>query len=161
MASDTITLRSSDKQTFEVPHEVACMSETIAQMVGDTEGADMVPVPNVLGVTMSKVLEYCDKHVDSHKELTDLDDTARRKKEQDLAAWDMEFISVDEAVLYHLLLAANYLNIKSLLDLCATTVANIIKGKTPEEIRQYFQITNDFKPEEEEEVQRENQWAFE
>ena len=26
-----------------------------------------------------------------------------------------EFISVDEAVLYHLLLAANYLNIKSLL----------------------------------------------
>lgn len=27
MASDTITLRSSDKQTFEVPYEVACMSE--------------------------------------------------------------------------------------------------------------------------------------
>ena len=27
MASDTITLWSSDKQTFEVPHEVACMSE--------------------------------------------------------------------------------------------------------------------------------------
>ena len=35
-----------------------------------------------------QVLEYCYKHVDSHKELTDLDDTARRKKEQDLAAWD-------------------------------------------------------------------------
>ena len=27
MASDTITVWSSDKQPFEVPHEVACMSE--------------------------------------------------------------------------------------------------------------------------------------
>ena len=41
------------------------------------------------------------------------------------------------------------------------TVANMIKGKTPEEIRKTFNIMNDFTPEEEEEVRRENQWAFE
>ena len=41
------------------------------------------------------------------------------------------------------------------------TVANMIKGKTPEEIRKTFNIRNDFTPEEEEEVRRENQWAFE
>ena len=57
--------------------------------------------------------------------------------------------------------AANYLNIKSLLDLTCMTVANMIKGKTPEEIRKTFNIRNDFTPEEEEEVRRENQWAFE
>jgi S-phase kinase-associated protein 1 len=57
--------------------------------------------------------------------------------------------------------AANYLNIKSLLDLTCMTVANMIKGKTPEEIRKTFNIKNDFTPEEEEEVRRENQWAFE
>lgn len=34
-------------------------------------------------------------------------------------------------------------------------------GKTPEEIRKTFNIRNDFTPEEEEEVRRENQWAFE
>lgn len=37
----------------------------------------------------------------------------------------------------------------------------MIKGKTPEEIRKTFNIKNDFTPEEEEEVRRENQWAFE
>jgi S-phase kinase-associated protein 1 len=37
----------------------------------------------------------------------------------------------------------------------------MIKGKTPEEIRKIFNIENDFTPEEEEEVRRENQWAFE
>jgi len=33
----------------------------------------------------------------------------------------------------------------------------MIKGKTPEEIRKTFNIKNDFTPEEEEEVRRENQ----
>uniref|UniRef100_A0A7N0UJ14 SKP1 component dimerisation domain-containing protein n=1 Tax=Kalanchoe fedtschenkoi TaxID=63787 RepID=A0A7N0UJ14_KALFE len=62
----------------------------------------------------------------------------------------------------HLFLqAANYLNIKGLLDLTCRTVADMIKGKTPEEIRKTFNIKNDFTPEEEEEVRRENQWAFE
>ncbi|RVX03249.1 SKP1-like protein 11 [Vitis vinifera] len=41
-------------------------------------------------------------------------------------------------------LAANYLNIKSLLDLTCQTVADMIKGKTPEEIRKTFNIKNDF-----------------
>lgn len=57
--------------------------------------------------------------------------------------------------------AANYLNIKGLLDLTCQTVADMIKGKTPEEIRKTFNIKNDFTPEEEEEVRRENAWAFE
>ena len=57
--------------------------------------------------------------------------------------------------------AANYLNIKDLLELTCQTVADMIKGKTPEEIRRTFGIKNDFTPEEEEEVKRENQWAFE
>ncbi|KAA8524959.1 hypothetical protein F0562_011403 [Nyssa sinensis] len=57
--------------------------------------------------------------------------------------------------------ATNYLNIKSLVDLTCQTVADMIKGKTPEEIRKTFNIKNDFTPEEEEEVRRENQWAFE
>ncbi|EEF29196.1 skp1, putative [Ricinus communis] len=57
-------------------------------------------------------------------------------------------------------MAANYLNVKGLLDLTCQTVADMIKGKTPEEIRKTFNIKNDFTPEEEEEVRRENQWAF-
>ena len=60
-----------------------------------------------------------------------------------------------------MILAANYLDIKSLLDLTCKTVADEIKGKTPEEIRVRFNIKNDFTPEEEEEVKRENAWCEE
>jgi len=55
--------------------------------------------------------------------------------------------------------AANYLNIQSLLDLTTQTVAELIKGKTPEQIRTEFGIVNDFTPEEEEEIRRDNAWS--
>jgi hypothetical protein len=58
-----------------------------------------------------------------------------------------------------LLQASNYLDIKPLLDVGCKTVANMIKGKSPEEIRKTFNITNDFTPEEEEQIRRENEWA--
>ena len=57
--------------------------------------------------------------------------------------------------------AANYLDIKALLDVGCKTVANMIKGKSPEEIRKTFNIQNDFTPEEEDQIRRENEWAEE
>ena len=49
----------------------------------------------------------------------------------------------------------------SLLDLTCKAVADQIKGKSPEEIRVRFNIKNDFTPEEEQEVKRENMWCEE
>lgn len=37
-------------------------------------------------------------------------------------------------------MAANYLDIKALLDIGCKTIANLIKGKTPEEIRKIFHL---------------------
>ena len=63
---------------------------------------------------------------------------------------------------FHFPQAANYLDIKSLLDLTCKTVADYIKQcKTPQEIRRRFNIKNDFTPEEEEEVRKENAWCEE
>lgn len=64
----------------------------------------------------------------------------------------MSRVQVDQGTLFELILAANYLDIKGLLDVTCKTVANMIKGKTPEEIRRTFNIKNDFTPEEEEQV---------
>ena len=57
--------------------------------------------------------------------------------------------------------AANYLDIKGLLDVTCKTIANMIKGKTPEEIRKTFNIKNDFTEEEKAQVCKENQWCEE
>ncbi|CAN0923061.1 SKP1-like protein 1A [Linum grandiflorum] len=115
----------------------------------DCAGGD-IPLPNVESKILAKVIEYCKKHIE-----TEALDAAELKQ------WDVDFAKVDQATLYDLILAANYLDIKGLLDLTCQTVADMIKGKTPEEIRKTFNIKNDFTPEEEAEVRRENQWAFE
>lgn len=160
--AEKVTLKSSDGQEFQVDEDVAFQSITVKNMIEDTGAEFAVPLPNVNGVTLSKVLEYCNKHSDHQKQLDKAaDDHAKRALDKTVNQWDRDFINVDQAVLYFVTLAANYLNIKDLLQLCCQTVADIIKGKTPEEIRAYFHIKNDFTPEEEEEVRRENQWAFE
>jgi len=76
-------------------------------------------------------------------------------REDELKKWDTEFVNVEQGTLFDLVLAANYLDIKGLLDLNCQTVADMIKGKTPEEIRKNFNIVNDFTLEEEAEVCRE------
>ena len=68
---------------------------------------------------------------------------------------------VDQGTLFELILAANYLDIKGLLDVICKTIANMIKGKTPEQIRKTFNIKNDFTPSEEERVRKENEWCEE
>merc|ERR1719361_3000813 len=52
--------------------------------------------------------------------------------------WYADFVNVEQVLLFELILAANYMDIKPLLDLTCATVASMIKGKTPEEIRQTF-----------------------
>ncbi|KAL6629351.1 hypothetical protein ACP70R_029116 [Stipagrostis hirtigluma subsp. patula] len=160
-----ITLRSSDGEEFEVEEAVAMESQTIRHMIEDDCADNGIPLPNVNSKILSKVIEYCNKHVHAAAAAKPADDAAANASSasggEDLKNWDADFVKVDQATLFDLILAANYLNIKGLLDLTCQTVADMIKGKTPEEIRKTFNIKNDFTPEEEEEIRRENQWAFE
>jgi len=76
-----------------------------------------------------------------------------------VSEWDSEYVNIEQEVLFELILAANYLDSKSLLDLTCAKVASMIKGKTTEEIRKQFNIVNDFTPEEEAQVREENRWC--
>ncbi|XP_037423808.1 SKP1-like protein 1 [Triticum dicoccoides] len=155
-----VTLKSSDGEEFEVEEAVAMESQTIRHMIEDDCADNGIPLPNVTSKILSKVIEYCNKHVQA-KPADAAAAGAAAPDAEDLKNWDAEFVKVDQATLFDLILAANFLNIKGLLDLTCQTVADMIKGKTPEEIRKTFNIKNDFTPEEEEEIRRENQWAFE
>ncbi|CAM6041351.1 unnamed protein product [Sphagnum compactum] len=157
MAEKRVKLKSSDDEMFEVEEAVAFESQAVKNMIEDTGMDHPIPLPNVSSKILAKVIEYCKYHVENQKASDDKPATS----EDEIKAWDLDFVKVDQATLFDLILAANYLNIKNLLDLTCQTVADMIKGKTPEEIRKTFNIKNDFTPEEEDEVRRENQWAFE
>jgi len=80
---------------------------------------------------------------------------------QVVSPWDANFVDLEQETLFELILAANYMDIKPLLDLTCAKVASMIKGKTPEQIRKAFNIVNDFSPEEEAKVREENKWCEE
>jgi S-phase kinase-associated protein 1 len=159
----TIKLQSSDGEDFPVDVEIARCSSTIKTMLelehlgtGDDEA---IPLPNVNSAILKKVLVWATHHKDDPQP-TD-DDENKEKRTDDISSWDADFLKVDQGTLFELILAANYLDIKGLLDVTCKTVANMIKGKTPEEIRKIFNIKNDFDPAEEERIRKENEWCEE
>ena len=156
-------LQSSDNEVFEVPRSVIRLSNTVNTLLQDLgvdeneENGEIIPVPNVSAPILKKVIAWCTNHRDDPPAPEDND--AREKRTDDIPSWDVEFLKVDQGTLFELILAANYLDIKGLLDVTCKTVANMIKGKSPDEIRRTFNIKNDFTPEEEEQIRKENAWC--
>ncbi|CAF0959978.1 unnamed protein product, partial [Didymodactylos carnosus] len=157
-----IRLQSSDGDTFDVDVEIAKQSATIKTMLEDLgmeDEDDVIPLPNVNSAIMKRVITWCTHHKDDPAPPED--DENREKNTNDISSWDQDFLKVDQGTLFELILAANYLDIKGLLDVTCKTVANMIKGKMPEEIRRTFNIKNDFTPQEEEQIKKENEWCEE
>ncbi|CAB4061859.1 SKP1 [Lepeophtheirus salmonis] len=160
-----IKLQSSDGEIFTVDTEIAKQSVTIKTMLEDLgmedEEEEVVPLPNVNAAILRKTIQWATYHKDDPPIQED-DENKRKKRTDDISSWDADFLKVDQGTLFELILAANYLDIKGLLDVTCKTVANMIKGKTPDEIRKTFNTSkNDFTPSEEEQVRKENEWCEE
>ena len=128
-AAKKLTLKSSDGQAVAVDVAVAMASQTIKHMVEDGCADNIIPLPNVTAKILSKVIEYCKKHVQASPKPADSSaaadansttSTAAAAPAEDLKSFDAEFIKVDQITLVDLILAAHYLNIKGLLDLTCT-----------------------------------------
>ena len=167
-----IVLQSNDQPKaieFQLSREAAKMSGFINDMLDDQqEGEAVIPVPNVSGRTLKLVLQYVEYH---HNNKADpIEKPLKGKIDDVIGEWDKTYLYGDlvknhdekqHETLIDVLMAANFLNIKDLLDLSCATVASMIKGKTPEQIRALFNIENDFTPEEEEKIREENRWCEE
>ncbi|XP_057420641.1 cullin-like protein 3 isoform X2 [Lotus japonicus] len=135
-SSKKIRLVSSDGDVFEVDYGVALMSKTIEDVIKSNPagGSDSIPVfmsSNIL----AKVIEYCKKHTEASNPNYKEDMSG-----VDIKDWDSKFVEVGHQTLLDLVLCADYLNIKSLLDLTCATVADMMRGKSPNEIRKMFSI---------------------
>lgn len=96
-----ITLKSSDGEVFEVEQAVALESQTIKHMIEDECAHTGIPLPNVTSKILSKVIEYCKKHVDAAAASVD---RAAADADDDVKAFDAEFVNVDQGTLFDLIL---------------------------------------------------------
>ncbi|KAF0909808.1 hypothetical protein E2562_000127 [Oryza meyeriana var. granulata] len=158
-----ILVISSDGERFELSEAAASLSKTLHHMIEDDCTANGIPLANVSANVLAKVVEYCNKHAVVSSEATETTAAAAAKasREEELRRFDAKFVDVDYNLLFDLILAANFLNVPCLLDLACQQLADSIKDMMPEQVRKLFAIENDFTPEEEAVIRRENAWTFE
>ena len=155
---DQVTFVSQDGQDFKIEVRAAKMLVTMKNLIEDSGIDTPIPVPNITGKVLGKVIEYCKYHTENPVVAPE---PGAEKRTDDICHWDREFCSVDQQTLFSLLLAANFLDVKDLLQLVSKSIANLIKGKTPAEIRGVFNIKREFTQEEMDQVKKENIWAEE
>ncbi|KRX34901.1 S-phase kinase-associated protein 1 [Trichinella murrelli] len=180
-----VNVVSGDGKVFEVDLQAIQLSKTVKTMLegslcfdGEQNIVEAIPLPNVCSAVLEKILLYCEHHKndvpeeeknvkmkeikeETNNEEEQINVYGREEEEEEMSEWDSEFLDVDQSTLLDIILAANYLEIKSLLDIACLAVAKMMKGKSAEEIRRTFNIKNDFTPEEEEQIRRENAWCEE
>jgi hypothetical protein len=69
------------------------------------------------------------------------------------------WVTCDQETMFGILILADQLMIASLVDSGCQIVADMAKGKTPEQLRLLFNIQSDFQPEEEERLRRDFFWS--
>ncbi|KAG0668340.1 hypothetical protein C6P45_004799 [Maudiozyma exigua] len=138
--NQTVVLVSGEGEKFTVDKKIAERSLLLKNYLNDMhdnnidsdsdnddeddEDEIVMPVPNVRSSVLQKVIEWAEHHKNSNFPDEDDDDS---RKSAPVDAWDREFLKVDQEMLYEIILAANYLNIKPLLDAGCKVVAEMIR----------------------------------
>ncbi|OAF65471.1 E3 ubiquitin ligase complex SCF subunit sconC, partial [Intoshia linei] len=145
-----VILQSMDGDQFTVDLDVACQSGMIKLMFdAENDGIEQgnesepIPLPKVSGSTLKKIIQWCEYHRHDENVTTTSEIGNRIPKEEVITSWEHEYFKLDQGTMFEIIIAANYLDIKRLLDVSCMVIANMIKGRTPEEIRKHFNIKND------------------
>ena len=143
-----------------VPIAAAKMSNVVKETVEDESDDDVqeIPLPNVKATALAKVIEYCEHY--QTEPMTQITTPLKSAKiEEVVQQWYADYVKVEQGLLFELVTAANFMDIKPLLDLTCFAVSVFIKGKSAEEIRKIFNINIELTKEEHAQVAEENSWT--
>ncbi|XP_057805729.1 SKP1-like protein 12 [Salvia miltiorrhiza] len=128
------TLMSLDGHIFPVEEAVIVELRAIRRLL-PAAGDATIPISQVTGQILAKIIDYCRKHND-HK--------LNRLRDEEISAWDRHFVDVDEEILFDLLVASHFLEVKDLFYLTVTTVTDMMKTKSPAQVGNMDQLRNLF-----------------
>ncbi|CAF1499181.1 unnamed protein product [Adineta ricciae] len=138
---------SKDGVEFQIDAEIAQQS-SLLKPYSDEGFSGSIPLINVESSILKNIIEFCNHHKnDSQPEDVDGDnddddddpnkDIYEPKRSDDIDEWDSNFMkkfSVQDGTLFDIINASNYLGIKLLLGVGCKTIANLIRGKSAQEL---------------------------
>ena len=149
-----LILLSRDHQSFSLSKEAAASSDLLKTMLEGDPDACEVQLFHIDAAIVRKVIDYMNYHRLVPPRLIERPISSLSMHEL-VDAYDAAYIDVEQETLFKLLLAANYLNVRSLIALCCAKFATWVKNRTPEQIRQTFGIRHDATQQEEQDIMRE------
>lgn len=146
-----VRLKSSDGKIIVAEEQIIQCSKRIkgilAQAGPKRNENEIVASLNVKSDILSKVLEWAEFHkddVDDEEEDIEQERELHEGRLYEIPYWDEHFFTLNQSSFVEIIAAAHYMKINRLMNSASKKVANMIKGKTPEQIRQIFSLKNDF-----------------
>jgi len=138
-ATKPLKLTSKDKKEFIVERKQAFISTLVKTSLENDDKAEEVPIPGVTGAILDLVVAYMKEHKGVEPPI--IEKPLRSKVMKDVCPHKPDADYIDKIgdnrqQLYDLILAANYMDIKSLLHLGCAKVASLIKGQPLEKIKE-------------------------
>lgn len=156
----TLKIVSKDKKEYDVERKHAFISTLIKTSLDTDPSATEVPIPGVQSNILTEVIAYMNHHKGVEPPIIEKPLRSKVMKDVCKDPFDADFIDrigENRQSLYDLILAANYMDIKSLLHLGCAKVASLIKGQPLEKIKDILSTgakTEDKKEEKKEEPKK-------
>ena len=160
-SSPTIKLVTKEGKEIEITKKAAELSEFLKTAINDYPNEASYPLNEIDEKNAEKIKEYL-THFDGvppaeiEKPLTS---NEMKNLTDEWSAGFVDKISLEDLI--NLTVAANYMGINSLLDLCCAKIASLCKDKSDDEIFKTFNITENLTDEEKNKIKEENKWIDE
>ena len=141
---------TTDGTIIEAPVYLMQQSVLIKGLIDDGGVDEEIPLPEVSEHTVRLIITFLE-HLHENNP-PDIEKPLRSNNLEDVTTeWYANFINLDDEKVQDLIIAANYMDIKPLLDLACAKLGSIIRNLSIPDFRKRFNIVNDFTPEEENE----------
>ena len=159
--TQNIKLITKEKKEIEISKKAAELSDLLKNSINDYPNEVSFPMEELEEKIGEKIKEYL-THFNGvappeiEKPLTQ---NEMKNITDDWSAGFIDKLSMDELV--NLTVAANFMGINSLLDLCCAKIASMCKDKSEDEIFKNFGINEPFTEEDKRKIKEENKWIDE
>ena len=160
-SASTIKLVTKDGKEIEITKKAAELSEFLKTAINDYPNEASYPLNEIDEKNAEKIKEYL-THFDGVPPAEiekPLQSNEMKNLTDEWSAGFVDKISLEDLI--NLTVAANYMGINSLLDLCCAKIASLCKDKSEEEIFKTFNITENLTDEEKNKIKEENKWIDE
>ena len=134
-----IKLKANDGKEIEISKKAASKSRILKGILEDYTDDTEIPLNKVNGPILEKVKDYLVHYQDEEPPKIEVPLKSINFKEC-VSEWDYNFLGEDIEVIFGLLNASNYMDIKPLFELASAKLGSKIKGMTSETVKNDFGI---------------------